>query len=70
MELLAPVGSPEHFGAAAAAGADAFYLGVPALSARDSPRELSFSQIDAIIQAAPRPGRFSLPGLEPAGSSF
>jgi putative protease len=52
MELLAPVGSPEHFGAAAAAGADAFYLGVPALSARDSPRELSFSQIDAIIQAA------------------
>jgi len=44
MELLAPVGSFAAFEAALAEGADAVYLGAPALNARALSRDFSYSE--------------------------
>ncbi len=57
MELLAPAGSLAAFEAALAEGADAVYVGAPALSARVMAREFSFSEIGAMIDEAHRRGR-------------
>ena len=48
MELLAPVGSVDHFGAAVEAGADGVYLGAPGFNARNPARELRFEEIRAM----------------------
>ena len=48
MELLAPVGSVEHFGAAVEAGADGVYVGAPGFNARNPARELRFEEIRAM----------------------
>ncbi|MDW7773130.1 MAG: U32 family peptidase [Desulfobulbaceae bacterium] len=52
MELLAPAGSFAAFEAALAEGADAVYLGAPALNARASSRDFTFAEIEAMIQYA------------------
>ena len=48
MELLAPVGSVDHFGAAVEAGADGVYVGAPGFNARNPARELRFEEIRAM----------------------
>ncbi|NNF47763.1 MAG: U32 family peptidase, partial [Desulfofustis sp.] len=48
MELLAPVGSLDHFGAAVEAGADGVYFGAPGFNARNPARELRFEEIRAM----------------------
>lgn len=57
MELLAPVGSVAAFYAAVDEGADAVYIGVPALSAREPVREFTWPEIDAMLSYARRHGR-------------
>ncbi len=50
MELLAPAGNMESFRAAVQAGADAVYVGAPALNARNLARDLRLEEIAAMIQ--------------------
>lgn len=50
MELLAPAGNMESFRAAVQAGADAVYVGAPALNARNLARDLRLDEIAAMIQ--------------------
>lgn len=52
MELLAPVGSFAAFEAALAEGADAVYLGAPALNARALSRDFSYGEIQAMVEHA------------------
>jgi putative protease len=56
MELLAPVGSFAAFEAALAEGADAVYLGAPALNARALSRDFSYQEIQAMVEHAHREG--------------
>lgn len=49
MELLAPAGNTENFIAAMAAGADAVYIGAPALNARNLARDLRLEEIAAMV---------------------
>ncbi|MCF8056337.1 MAG: U32 family peptidase [Desulfocapsa sp.] len=50
MELLAPAGNTENFLAAMEAGADAVYVGAPAINARNLARDLSLEEILAMVQ--------------------
>lgn len=50
MELLAPAGNMESFLAAVQAGADAVYVGAPALNARNLARDLRLDEIATMIQ--------------------
>ncbi|MEW6594868.1 MAG: peptidase U32 family protein [Thermodesulfobacteriota bacterium] len=52
MELLAPAGSLDAFSAAVAAGADAVYIGAPALNARALAKQFSLAEIAAMIDHA------------------
>lgn len=56
MELLAPVGSFAAFEAALAEGADAVYLGAPALNARALSRDFSYQEIQGMVEHAHRAG--------------
>jgi putative protease len=49
MELLAPAGNTENFIAAMTAGADAVYIGAPALNARNLARDLRLEEIVAMV---------------------
>ncbi len=49
MELLAPAGNMESFRAAVQAGADAVFVGAPALNARNLARDLRLEEIAAMI---------------------
>ncbi len=49
MELLAPVGTLETFGAALDGGADAVYVGAPGFNARNLARDLRLEEIGAMI---------------------
>ena len=49
MELLAPAGNMESFRAGVQAGADAVYVGAPALNARNLARDLRLEEIAAMI---------------------
>lgn len=49
MELLAPVGTIETFGAALDGGADAVYVGAPGFNARNLARDLRIEEIGAMI---------------------
>lgn len=51
-ELLAPAGSINVFESAIEAGADAVYIGAPALNARALSKKFSFAEIAAMIQYA------------------
>ena len=51
-ELLAPAGSINVFEGAVEAGADAVYIGAPALNARALSRDFSWAEIGAMIQFA------------------
>lgn len=53
-ELLAPAGSLEVFETAIAAGADAVYVGAPALNARNLARDLTLAEIAAMREYASR----------------
>jgi len=50
MELLAPAGNIENFKAAMEAGADAVYVGAPALNARNLARDLRLEEIFSMVQ--------------------
>ncbi len=50
MELLAPAGNTENFLAAMEAGADAVYVGAPALNARNLARDLRLEEIFGMVQ--------------------
>ncbi len=50
MELLAPAGTVETFGAALDGGADAVYVGAPGFNARNPARELRLEEIGAMIR--------------------
>ncbi len=50
MELLAPAGNTENFLAAMEAGADAVYVGAPAINARNLARDLRMEEILAMVQ--------------------
>jgi len=50
MELLAPAGNTENFLAAMEAGADAVYVGAPALNARNLARDLRLEEIFSMVQ--------------------
>ncbi len=50
MELLAPAGNTENFLAAMEAGADAVYVGAPAINARNLARDLRMDEILAMVQ--------------------
>ena len=50
MELLAPVGTLETFGAALDGGADAIYVGAPGFNARNLARDLRLEEIGAMIR--------------------
>jgi putative protease len=50
MELLAPAGTIETFGAALDAGADAVYVGAPGFNARNLARDLRIEEIGAMIR--------------------
>ncbi len=50
MELLAPAGNRENFLAAMEAGADAVYVGAPALNARNLARDLRLDEIVSMVQ--------------------
>lgn len=52
MELLAPAGSLEAFSAAVTAGADAIYIGAPALNARALAKQFSLAEVAAMIDHA------------------
>jgi len=49
MELLAPVGSLDHFRAAIGAGADAVYIGAPGFNARNPSKEFHYDEIRAMV---------------------
>ncbi len=49
MELLAPAGNTTNFLAAMEAGADAVYVGAPAMNARNLSRDLSMEEIFAMV---------------------
>jgi U32 family peptidase len=49
MELLAPAGNTVNFLAAMEAGADAVYVGAPAMNARNLARDLSMAEIYAMV---------------------
>lgn len=49
MELLAPAGTVETFGAALDGGADAVYVGAPGFNARNLARDLRLEEIGAMI---------------------
>ncbi len=49
MELLAPAGNSTNFLAAMEAGADAVYVGAPAMNARNLTRDLSMEEIFAMV---------------------
>lgn len=49
MELLAPAGTVETFGAALDGGADAIYVGAPGFNARNLARDLRIEEIGAMI---------------------
>lgn len=49
MELLAPAGNTANFLAAMEAGADAVYVGAPAMNARNLARDLSLEEIVAMV---------------------
>ena len=50
MELLAPAGTLETFGAALDGGADAIYVGAPGFNARNLARDLRIEEIGAMIR--------------------
>jgi len=50
MELLAPAGNTINFLAAMEAGADAVYVGAPAMNARNLARDLSMEEIFAMVE--------------------
>ncbi len=50
MELLAPAGTVETFGAALDGGADAIYVGAPGFNARNLARDLRIEEIGAMIR--------------------
>jgi putative protease len=50
MELLAPAGTIETFGAAIDGGADAIYVGAPGFNARNLARDLRIEEIGAMIR--------------------
>lgn len=50
MELLAPAGTIETFGAALDGGADAVYVGAPGFNARNLARDLRLEEIGAMIR--------------------
>lgn len=50
MELLAPAGNTENFLAAMDAGADAVYVGAPALNARNLARDLRLEEIYSMVK--------------------
>ncbi|MEA3467801.1 MAG: peptidase U32 family protein [Thermodesulfobacteriota bacterium] len=50
MELLAPAGNTENFLAAMEAGADAVYVGAPAINARNLARDLRLEEIFSMVQ--------------------
>ncbi|MGB3210571.1 MAG: peptidase U32 family protein [Desulforhopalus sp.] len=50
MELLAPAGTIETFGAALDGGADAIYVGAPGFNARNLARDLRIEEIGAMIR--------------------
>ncbi|MDH5299701.1 MAG: U32 family peptidase, partial [Desulfobulbaceae bacterium] len=52
MELLAPAGTVEAFQTAVAAGADAVYIGAPALNARALAKNFSMAEIAAMVDHA------------------
>lgn len=52
MELLAPAGSFSAFAAALDEGADAIYIGAPALNARSLARDFTYPEIHALVRAA------------------
>ncbi len=52
MELLAPAGNIDNFYAAVEAGADAVYVGAPAINARNLGRDLSYQDIAILIDYA------------------
>jgi putative protease len=56
-ELLAPAGGPENFFAAIEAGADAVYMGLPGVNARNLAREPSLAEIGAMIEYARARGK-------------
>jgi len=56
MELLAPAGSIEVFEAAVQQGADAVYIGAPALNARALAKKFSYAEIAAMISFAHKNG--------------
>ena len=53
-ELLAPAGSINVFERAVEAGADAVYIGAPALNARALSKDFTFAEIAAMIEFAHR----------------
>ncbi len=57
MELLAPAGNTENFIAAMEAGADAVYIGAPALNARNLSRDLRLEQIFSMVQYCRKNGK-------------
>ena len=50
MELLAPAGTVETFGAALDGGADAVYVGAPGFNARNLARDVRIEEIGAMIE--------------------
>lgn len=52
MELLAPAGTTDAFAAAVRAGADAVYIGAPALNARALARDFTLAEIAAMVEEA------------------
>jgi len=52
IELLAPAGSPEAYRAAAAAGADAVYLGAKGFNARQQADNFSEADLESVIEDA------------------
>lgn len=57
MELLAPAGNTENFLAAMDAGADAVYVGAPALNARNLARDLRLEEIYSMVQYCSNNGK-------------
>lgn len=57
MELLAPAGNTENFIAAMEAGADAVYVGAPAMNARNLARDLRMEEIFAMVDYCHKNGK-------------
>ncbi len=57
MELLAPAGNVDNFYAAVRAGADAVYVGAPAINARNLGRDLTYEDITVLIDYAHARGK-------------